>query len=491
MNKILSDLKKETKGRDRVVFVQGDFNILHSGHTRFLDFASSCGDYLIVAVNSDETGFNPVIPEKSRLAAIQAMDAVDYAFLLKSPIEDVLLELKPDVVVKGIEFKEKENIEKKILDSYGGTLMFNSGEVKFSDIEKLRTDLFSVNFSTITKPTDYLTRHHMKKERFLEILELFSGLNVVIIGDLIVDKYVFCDPVGMSQEDPTIVLRPLREEKFVGGAGIVASHASKMGANVSFFTVSNLDEASLYSIDKLSEYGVTSHFLYDETRMTTVKTRYQAVKKTLLRINQLRDHDLSSELCAQQFEKLKPALETAHLVIFSDFNYGALPQELVEQVTAFCNGKGIFLAADSQSSSQLGDISRYKNCNLVTPTEREARLALQDFRAGIVSVADDLMERMSTPHVLLTLGEEGVLVCNKCSEGEEGIRVDNLPAFNARPIDVSGAGDSLLTAASMSLAAGATIWEAAYMGSIAAACQVSRIGNTPLTSDEIYKELMI
>lgn len=474
-------------GLKKITFVHGDFNILHSGHLRFLDFSASCGDFLVVAVNGDKIS-ETCVPENIRLISVEAVECVGFAFILNYPVEIFINALKPYAVIKGNEFKEKYNIEKQIVDSYGGKLIFSSGEIKFSNIELLRKEFSEIHFTSIVKPTDYFNRHNFNIKDLIVILNKFSTLNVVVVGDLIIDEYIFCDALGMSQEDPTIVVKPIKKETFVGGAGIVAAHISKLGANVKFFTCANKDSYSNFALEKLQEYGVKTSIIFDETRQTIVKQRYHASGKTLLRVNNLQNHDISYDLCKQQIKQIKHALKSADLLIFSDFNYGALPQMLVDEVTNYSNVKGIKIAADSQSSSQFGNISRYKNIHMITPTEREARLALQDFKSGIACLIDKLIQKTKALHVLLKLGSDGIVIGNSCNI-INCLKVDKLPAFNYLPRDVSGAGDSLLACTAMSLGVNADIWQAAYMGSIAAACQVSKIGNVPLRKQEFLEEL--
>jgi bifunctional ADP-heptose synthase (sugar kinase/adenylyltransferase) len=146
------------------------------------------------------------------------------------------------------------------------------------------------------------------------------------------------------------------------------------------------------------------------------------------------------------------------------------------------------MVADSQSSSQVGDVSRFQGMRLLTPTEREARLALRDFSSGLVVLAESLRKKARAQDVVVTLGAEGVLIQTHGARPEDFI-TDRLPALNTAPKDVAGAGDSLLIAASMGLAVGADIWQASYLGSIAAACQVGRVGNSPLSAAEVIAEL--
>ena len=118
-------------------------------------------------------------------------------------------------------------------------------------------------------------------------LARFDGMRILVVGDLIVDRYTECDPVGMSQEDPTIVVTPIDEKRFVGGAGIVAAHARGLGAEVRFFTVMGEDEAATYAHAQLGGFGVAVEHVTDLTRPTTTKQRFRALGKTLLRVNRL------------------------------------------------------------------------------------------------------------------------------------------------------------------------------------------------------------
>ena len=145
------------------------------------------------------------------------------------------------------------------------------------------------------------------------------------------------------------------------------------------------------------------------------------------------------------------------------------------------------MVADSQSSSQVGDVSRFKNTVLLTPTEREARLALGNYEDGLVVLAELLRKKTNALNIAITLGSEGLLIHANGSD-EVNWLTDRLPTLNTAPKDVAGAGDCLLVSAAMALALGRPVWESLYLGSVAAACQVGRIGNMPLTAAELLTE---
>jgi len=484
---LIANVRAKIANSQRVVFVYGNFNIIHPGHLRLLNFARECGDFLLVAV-ADDSRPGVFVPQDMRLEGVQAISAVDHAVVIPMPPEVFIASIKPHIVVKGKEHEAEFNPELSVLESYGGELIFSSGDIRFSSLDLLQRELSVNEFHAIRKPKDFYSRHELNNSRLNNILSKFSSLRVIVIGDLIVDEYITCDPLGMSQEDPTIVVTPVKHDLFVGGAGIVASHAAGLGAKVTYFGVAGRDETYAYANSALDSCGVMTHLFEDESRPTTLKQRYRARGKTLLRVSHLRQHEIGHGLVQKMLERLDENLSETDLVVFSDFNYGCLPQILVNELITSCKKRGIPMIADSQSSSQLGDVSRFEGMLLITPTEHEARLAVRDYASGLAVLGNALRNKAKAENVFITLGAEGVLLLGSQGLGDESI-TDQLPALNSSPKDVSGAGDSLLITAGLALVAGGNVWESAYLGSVAAACQVGRVGNTPLSCAEICQEL--
>ncbi|MEY3694333.1 MAG: ADP-heptose synthase / D-glycero-beta-D-manno-heptose 7-phosphate kinase, partial [Pseudomonadota bacterium] len=397
--------------QQKTVLVSGHFNVIHPGHLRLLRFAKECGTRLVVAVESDRLAGNAAhVPEQLRLEGVASNSYVDEAFIIDSPVADVIRELRPDVVVKGKEHESRNNPEAPVLASYEGKLLFSSGETVFSSLDLIRREFTEVATNTISMPDEYLARNGIGRERLAELCDCFEKLKVVVIGDLIIDEYITCQPLGMSQEDPTIVVTPIDSLRFIGGAGIVAAHAAGLGAQVDFISVSGQDALREFGIQKLAEFKVRSHLLEDTSRPTTLKQRYRSKGKSLLRVSHLHQGAISAKLQQQILELLEPLLADADLLVFSDFNYGCLPQPLVERVTAMAKAHGVLLAADSQSSSQVGDISRFIGMDLITPTEREARIATRDHEDGLVVLAEKLRKQAQAKNVLLKMGGEGLLI---------------------------------------------------------------------------------
>ena len=342
--------------------------------------------------------------------------------------------------------------------------------------------------NSISIPFDYHKRHDIEIDKLKKIVNSFRKLKICVIGDLIVDEYITCQPLGMSQEDTSIVVAPIDSSLFIGGASIVAAHASGLGANVKFISVTGNDSSRAYALDKLKEYGVSSYLLIDDNRPTSLKQRYRCNGKSLLRVSHLHQSAISAELQDEIIKIIDKEINEIDLLIFSDFNYGCLPQSLVKKIIERMKLRNVILAADSQSSSQVGDISRFNNMDLITPTEREARISTRNHEDGLVILAEALKKQANAKNIILKLGEEGILIHADINEKSNWL-TDKVKALHKSPKDVSGAGDSLLIASALTLAAGGSIWEAASIGSVAAAIQVGRVGNIPIRLNEVLQEL--
>jgi len=465
------------------VFVSGNFFVLHPGHIRFLKFASELGGRLTIGVRSARPSERyPTVDE--RVEALRSIGIADEVIEIKSTLAETLQGLRPDIVVKGREYQLVNNTEIEILQSWGGEVVFSSGESSYSGSDFLGDNRSALAPLSFKRPGDFARRHNCDYDRLIAITRQFASLKVVVVGDTIVDEYVTCEALGMSREDPTLVISPRHTDRFLGGAGIVAAHSAALGASTKFFSVTGDDLLSSYVSAQLDIQGVGAFLINDDSRPTTLKRRYRCEGKTLLRVSDLRQHEISGAIQARLLTDLELAIAEADVLIFSDFNYGCLPQGFVDICTAWGKKYSCVISADSQSSSQLGDISRYRGMHLVTPTEHELRVALRDQVSGLSTLGKTLLEHSQGHGALITLGASGVLVVTRDHSPDEA---DRVPALNPSPVDIAGAGDSLLVVATLTRAAGGNIYESALMGSFASAIQTSRLGNIPIRVDELQR----
>lgn len=461
------------------VLVYGHFRAVHLGHLRLFEYAKSLGDSLLVAINSGD---------KSR-ADIEFSESIIKSFPLEleviefKELHDLLSTVDPDIVVRGQEFRNRADKENELIRKMGIRLMFGSGSTHLSedDLNSSRVSEFSLRESF----SKYATMKSLTADSLKQVVRSFSRLNVTVVGDLIVDEFVSCQALGMSQEDPLVVSTPVGTTRYLGGASIVAAHCKALGAEVNLISLAGDDEAANWAEKNLINLGVHTKLIKDINRPTVVKQRFKNANQTLFRLTHFRPEEAEASLQEEIYNSTYEFMDDCNLLIFSDFSYGTLHPIVVSKVMDMAKkSKGLATAADSQSSSQVGSLSKFKGVDLVTPTEYEARLELRNNVDGIAIVTQQLAKVLSADSVILKLGADGVLL-GGYRDGYEVVSTDRIPAANQSAIDVSGAGDSLLAMSALALAAGCKLFESALLGSLAAGIQVSRRGNIPIHVGEI------
>jgi rfaE bifunctional protein kinase chain/domain len=463
------------------VLVSGKFVVLHAGHIRLFRFAKEIGQVVIAGLDINGLNQSEINWRKDALSSLEFVDRVE---TFEGSVVNLVLRLKPEIVLKGREFEGQDNIELNIVNSYGGKLVFSSGTSYYLGygFDEYSANRFEQDLHNSGK--DYTLRNKIDKENIIEIVHKIKNLRICIIGDFIVDEIINCHPVGMSQEDPTIVATPIESRKFIGGAGIVSGHCKALGAKTTFVTVLGNDELSDWSESQFSNTLPKLVSFNEPFRKTTLKQRFKSGKQVLFKLNHFIQNPIQKSTEDAIIDFFKSEIINFDSIIFSDFSYGVVTNRISQEIISMARSLNIPVMADSQTSSQVGNLSKFIGANMVTPTELEARNEIRDDSSGLAIVAQKIRELLDTKNVLLKLGANGVLVGGVDEQGEI-IRTDLVPALNMNPVDVSGAGDSMLAGTALTLAAGYSIYIAAYMGSIMSAIQVSRNGNIPISKDEI------
>jgi rfaE bifunctional protein kinase chain/domain len=226
----------------------------------------------------------------------------------------------------------------------------------------------------------------------------------------------------------------------------------------------------------------------DDGRPTTFKIRYMVDTHKLLRVSRMKDHHLSKEMEDEVIDYLNMFSSKIEGIIVNDFSYGMITPKILEHISVLAEKYNLKLFGDVQSSSQIGNVSKFHNYYLLTPTEKEARIALDDRYSGIEFIGTNLIKKTNAKNLVLTLSSEGFVSFQR-TENEFYLKSQHFPALNPTPIDVVGAGDSLLTGMAVSSCAGADLMEASAIGAVVASIAVNKIGNVPITLDEV-KEIL-
>jgi rfaE bifunctional protein kinase chain/domain len=330
-------------------------------------------------------------------------------------------------------------------------------------------------------------RQKVSSKKILSICKNLHKSNLLIIGDTIIDQYIACDALGMSAEAPVIVARELNDTEYLGGAGVVASHIKAIGANCTYLSVIGNDQAGKFTAKTLKKLKIKNVLIKDISRPTTYKIRYMIEKQKMFRVSRLKEHNISKEIEDLIIDNIKAISSDINGIIISDFVYGVITPRVLEAIILISQKKNLPVFGDLQCSSQIGNILKFRNFNTLFPTEREARTSLNNKDDGIEQIANKVLTHTNSKNLILKLGAEGFIAYHKESDGF--ILREHFTAITSNPIDVTGAGDSLLAGIAAALCMGGNFMEASAIGSCMSALAVEKIGNVPISNIQLTEKI--
>ena len=476
-----------------VVHCHGCFDIVHPGHIMHLQYARSLGDLLVVSVSADSQvnkGVSrPLIPDDLRAASLAALECVDCGHINPHPTAAELLgELKPDVYVKGKEYENNFDprflAERQVVEAAGGRVVFSSGEVIYSSTA-LIDGMAAKDGFVDQKILRYCQRHDLGPASVHKLLHQFRQRKVVIVGDYILDRYHFCDAVGVAGEGPMMALRHIERGDYDGGGAVIGLHALHMGAGATLVTALADDQDSAQTEMRLRAAGMDVRAIRCRKQLV-VKNRFLVDQAKLFKVDEGAASPADSKTEAALAETLLAAAQGADAVIFADFGYGVISAGLLERVMPKLRATVPILTADV--SGRQGNLMRFREVDLLCPTEREVRETLHDFSSGLGFAVWKLLQATAAKQAIITLGKQGLITFNRPPTGEDQsgrLASEYLPAMSSYAVDPLGCGDALLAAASLALSCGATLQQAAYLGAVAASIEVRRLGNQPISADDL------
>ena len=484
-HKIISVNKLNT---DNIVLCYGHFDLIHPGHLRYLQYAKTLANNLVVALMSDKelNGENQKsYLEDERAESVANLQIVDHVIVLNNELTlDCLIDIvKPKVLVLGKEFEQNQseqiNLAVNAVKNHG-KIVFHAGETHYFNANLLFKNVADIEVNSKNQLNKICKNYKITLRDIQKKLSNFSNSELVVIGDTIVDNYVACDAIGMSAEAPVLVVKELENREFIGGAAIVASHVAALGAKCHYISVVGKDDQSNMVSKSLIGQNIGIDLIVDESRPTTYKTRYMVENQKLFRVSRIKDHKISAEIEQKIIDKLTVLAPNIDGILVSDFIYGVITQNILDVIIELSKQFNIKLYGDLQCSSQAGKVSKFSDFDLITPTEKESRIALDDNESGVEWVATTLLKNTNSKNMLLKLGSDGFIAYSK-----NLIDRQDFPALSVNPVDVTGAGDSLFAVMSVSLSSGANLIEASVIGTCMASLAVKEIGNTPITNDRL------
>jgi len=473
-----------------VIMCHGAFDIVHPGHIRHLMYAKDRADILVASLTGDEhitkANYRPFVPDQLRALSLAALEMVDYVIIdpNPTPLENLRI-LQPDYFAKGYEYfndgiHPKTLEEMQVIESYGGEIMWTPGDVVYSSSRLIELEPPRI---AAEKLHILLESEGVSIADLREALGQLADIRVHVVGDTIVDSYVYCNLIGGGTKTPTLSVKLDRQIDYAGGAAVVCKHIQAAGGRVRFSSVMGDDDLQKFVVNSLEEVGIECDIFIDPSRPTTQKNAFIAGGYRLLKVDKLDNRPIGDKIIDHFSQVLGDS--DADAIVFSDFRHGIFSKHTIPILTdALPNG--VLKVADSQVASRWGNILEFEKFDLITPNEREARFALGDQDSVIRPLAAELYKKAQCKYLILKLGERGILTYRSDAVERQHINVDS---FANHVVDAVGSGDALLAYATLALAAGKSEVIASILGSLAAAVACEIDGNTPVTPDQVLEKL--
>jgi rfaE bifunctional protein kinase chain/domain/rfaE bifunctional protein nucleotidyltransferase chain/domain len=465
----------------RVVLCHGVFDLLHIGHIRHFEKATEHGDVLVVTVTPDrfvnKGPGRPAFPESLRAEAVAALACVDYVAINEWPTAVGALKLlKPAIYAKGPDYKNASKdrtggiqLEEAAVKAVGGKLVITE-DISFSS-----SSLINKHLPILPEPTQrwlsgFSSRH--PSEQLIGWLEKLRGLRLLVVGEAIIDEYMYCIAIGKSSKEPMLAIQLLDSERFAGGVLAVANHISRFCERVSVATFLGDQETRESFVRKSLHSNVTPHFFLKADSPTIVKRRFieQYFFTKLLAVYEMNDRPLGPADNKRFCDFLHRKAGEYDGVLVVDYGHGVMTDEAVDAVC----GKAKFLAVNTQSNAgNLGyhTVSRYRRADYVCMAENEFRLEARDRHRDVKEIALEVSKKLGAARVVVKRGNNGCFAYSR-KEGSFDI-----PAVAGQVVDRMGAGDAFLAVTTPYVLAGAPIEAAGLIGNAASAQAVATVGN--------------
>jgi len=490
LQQITADLKSKGK---KIVHCHGVFDLLHIGHIKHFEEAKTFGDVLIVTITPDEfvhKGPNrPAFMTALRLEALAALESIDFVAANKWPIAvETIKLLEPDIYCKGSDYKDhtkditgKIDEESAAVDSVGGQIKYTS-DITFSSSSLLNKfgDVYNESQKT------FIQKVH-KGRNFDEIkmmVDELQNLKVLVVGETIIDQYVFCEALGKSGKEPVLVLRELNMEQYAGGAAAIARHLSDFCGTVSLLSM--LGEKKEYEDFVLNSLpnNIEPYFIYKDDAPTITKKRFvdYISNSKSLGVYSINDSQMNSENLKQLHTYLDDLIPKHDLVIISDYGHGFISREIAKYISK----QSVFTSLNAQiNAANIGyqTMNNYRDIDCAIINETELRHELRDRETGVEELMKQLSQSLQTKNLVVTQGNSGSTLY-----ASENDQYYHCPAFAAKIVDKIGAGDAMLALLSCALKSGFDADLSQFIGALAAAQSVESIGNSiPVNKVQLLK----
>ncbi len=479
----IQELKKirEKNKKQKIVLCHGVFDLLHIGHINHFKESKKHGDILVVSITSDKYvnkgPGRPRFKQIDRANAISELIDVDYVFINDFPTATIVIKnLQPSIYSKGIDYKNKKkdytrNIyeELKVAKKNKCKVIFTKSKL-YSSSNLLNT--FSDNIDPISKQ---LISKIKLKTNFTQIKRVIENdfiKNIAIIGESIIDQYVFCETIGKSGKEPILVLKENKSEQYVGGALAIANHLSDFFKKVSVLSMIGEKCEYLNLINKQTRDNLNFHFIKKKNSPTILKKRFldEVNNSKVLGVYNLNDEEINKNE-ENKFLKKIQGLKKNHCTIISDYGHGLITKKIAKYLCKHQN----FIALNAQiNSSNIGihSMRKYKNIELYIINEKEIRHEFRDKVNKVEILMKKIAKQQNINFVVVTRGLNGSVLYSSKKKS-----YFYCGALANEVKDKVGAGDAMLAIIAISLASGLDEETALFLGSLAAVESLKNFAN--------------
>ena len=474
---LLAPLRLDCK---RIALCHGVFDLLHVGHIRHLAEAKTCAEILVVTVTGDryvnKGPHRPAFSETLRCEALAALHVVDFVAINRDPLAVTAIDaVRPDVYVKGPDYANSDddntgNIvrEAEAVAIWGGTIQFTKGEI-FSSSHLLNRHMYTYAPLVEQYLEDFRSRHSIRD--VTDALKSLRDLRVLVVGEAILDEYVYCDQLGKSSKEPVLAMRYKSKEVHAGGSLAVANHLADFCGSVELVTYLGERDGHEELVRSLLLPNVQVRIVYKTNSPTIVKRRYveSDLFSKLFEAYVINDELLEPAVDHILCQLLDSRVGDSDVVVVADFGHGLITNSAVDLLTA----KSPFLAVNTQSNAaNIGfhTISKYARADYICIHEGEVRLDARSRRGPLMELVNVLRARLQCDNVLVTQGKWG---CSLFS-GDVSIRS---PALASNVVDRTGSGDAVLAVTSVLVANGVNPEVTAFIANLVGAQKVMIFGN--------------
>ena len=491
LKKIIANTRKNKK----VGLCHGVFDLLHLGHIKHFEEAKKNCDLLIVSITQNKFikkgPGRPAFNEIQRMEALSSLEFIDYVTLSNQDSSiDVINEIKPNIYFKGPDYKDvKLDITKKILLE-NKSVIKNGGQVYITKFKKFSSSsLLNTHTNILSEEQKYISKKIKKNFNFIqikEIIESLYNLKPLIVGELIIDQYFFCEALGKSGKEPMLVLKDKYNETYLGGAAGICRHLSEFCKDINFISTIGEKKENLNFIKKNLPKNIKYFFLKKKNSPTILKKRFldEITKSKLLGVYSLEDNlinNIEEKIIIKKFNNFS---KKSDLTILSDYSHGMISKNLSEIIKK----KSKFIAVNVQiNAANVGHhtLQNYKSIDLMIINENELRHEMRSKNEDIFIISKRLAKQLKIKYLAVTQGSKGVFLYNKNKN-----TFYKSPAFEKNALDKVGAGDAMLSILAICIYKKIDINLALLICSFAAAQSIRTMGNKVSTNkNTLIKEI--